>query len=88
MEVICIDDTHRPEDIPLSYWVKRDNKYTVSAVYKDMNGVMMFEIDEIDLKSLGLLYKGFAASRFREPNSLDEMIEELNSELKKESYAY
>ncbi len=63
-KVQCIDDSARPESIPLSYWVKKDNTYTVINSFKDMNGVELVQLLEIDLTKLGTPYKGFASSRF------------------------
>lgn len=82
MRVICLSDSGRPEDIPLSYWIKKGAEYTVVAAYKDMNNVPMVEIAEIDLKSLGTLYKGFAASRFRPVDGfIDDLLEEIEEEI-------
>lgn len=87
MIVICLDDSGRPEDIPTSLWVKRGSEYTVISSYKDMNGIPLFELLEIDLASLGTLYKGFAANRFKPLDSfLDDLVEEIN--LKLENYQY
>jgi len=72
--VICIDDSFRPNDIPLSYWVKKNSKYTIIDSYKDMNGIELVELLEIDLRELGTIYKGFASSRFK---PIDDLVEEL-----------
>jgi hypothetical protein len=81
MIVECINDSGRPADIPLSKWVKRGNAYTVIAAYNDMNGVLLFVLEEIDLTDLNTVYKGFAAYRFRPIEGLDELINELELEL-------
>lgn len=65
----CNDDSSRPSDIPLSMWVKKGNKYTEINRFKDMHGVELVQIEEIDLTSLGTSYKGFAASRFSDTTS-------------------
>lgn len=76
MIVKCIDDSYRPNDIPLSYWIKKESIYTVINSYKDMNGTLLFELEEIDLKPLGLLYKGFSANRFKPLDPIEINIEE------------
>lgn len=82
MKVICVDNSFKPADIPNSYWIKKNNEYTVIASYNDMNGVPLYELQEIDLRELGGMYKGFAASRFKEvDNLIDELVEELNLQL-------
>lgn len=65
MVVECIDDSAKPSDIPTSLWVKRGNHYTVVDEKVDMNGVKFYILSELDLKSIGSLYKGYAASRFK-----------------------
>jgi len=66
MKVECIDDSFRPADIPLSKWITKGEVYTELKRYKGLNGVEIVEIEEIDLKPFPP-YKGFAASRFKEP---------------------
>lgn len=63
-KVKCIDSSARPESIPLSMWVIKDQTYTVIEVLVDMNQVEYYRLAEIDLSSLGTLYRGFASSRF------------------------
>lgn len=81
MRVVCLSDQGRPEDIPISYWIKKGAEYTVISAYNDMNGILLFELLEIDLKPLGTLYRGFAASRFR---PIDSFIDEFENELVKD----
>ncbi len=63
-KVICINDKGRNESIPSSHWVKEGQEYTPIAEYTDMNGVGYYVLQEIDLSSLGTLYKGFNKNRF------------------------
>jgi len=79
--VECINDSNRPADIPLSKWVKKGNAYTVITAYNDMNGVLLFVLEEIDLTDLNIPYKGFAAYRFAPIEGLEELIEGLELEL-------
>ena len=64
-EVMCMDDTNRPNDIPTSKWVKQHNIYTVIKVSKFnvQNGLIGFILKEIDLTDC-FPYKAFAAWRF------------------------
>lgn len=80
MKVLCVNDSGRPEDIPLSMWVKKGNAYNVTNAYRDMYGVLLFVLDEIDLAQLGTLYKGFAAYRFAPLDDINELIENLVEE--------
>lgn len=83
MQVECIDNSSRPSDIPLSKWLKLKETYTVLNSFKDMHGVLLYQLEEIDLVSLGTPYKGFAAARFKvlESKGGDELIKELETEL-------
>lgn len=74
MKVICIDDSAKPAEIPNSYWVKKDNIYTVINAFKDMNGVLLFQLEEIRLENAGTLYKGFASSRFKPLETTEQEI--------------
>ena len=81
----CIDDSGRPETIPLSRWVTKSKVYTELKRYNGMNGVEIVELEEIDLKPF-IPYKGFASSRFKilEDDGSDELVEELIRELELE----
>jgi hypothetical protein len=50
-EVYCADDTNRPNEIPLSKWIRKGLWYTVIAVTKHNNqqGLISFTLEEIDL---------------------------------------
>jgi len=65
MKVQCIDSSAKPAEIPNSYWIKKDDIYTVINAFKDMHGVLLFQLEEIRLENACTLYKGYAASRFR-----------------------
>ena len=82
MIVECIDDTARPTEIPISKWVKKGLHYEVVHIYDDMHGIELYELEEVDLRSLGTSYKGFAATRFRfiDDGGLVELYKELNLE--------
>lgn len=65
IECICIDDTGRPEVIPLSKWVKKDSPYsityTVLVLPQKQIGV---HLAEIELTNKELPYEYFLLSRF------------------------
>ena len=65
MKVICINDHHRPAEIPTTHWVKKDQVYTVTRLMKCQvhGGLLGFEIEEIDLKPFSP-WEYFAAHRF------------------------
>jgi hypothetical protein len=66
MKVICINDDGRPDDIPTSKWIVKDETYTVvkflNCVAQPGNPVC-FVLEEIDLKGCGN-YIGFDSKRF------------------------
>lgn len=70
MRALCIDDSNRPEDIPLSSWVVRGEEYTIVNSFIGFGGVEIVEIAEIDLKKItNGIYGGFRASRFSAPQT-------------------
>jgi len=64
MKVICIDDKNRPNEIPISRWIKKGKKYTIIKVsymvQQDIYGCQLEEIDNSDL----FPWTHFALSRF------------------------
>jgi len=86
MKVICIDATNKPNDIPMSKWVVKDNEYTVIKADRMslQGGLLGFQLAEIDLTDC-YPYRYFAASRFKEKEPLlekkEEKVEELVEEL-------
>lgn len=90
-EVICIDDTNKPNDIPLSKWIKKGNKYTVIEVSKMriQGGLLGFKLEEINLTDC-FPYQYFAARRFAvlvSPGQtwVEEELSRLLEEAKKEA---
>lgn len=48
MEVICIDASNKPNDIPNSQWVKKDTLYTALSICKSkITGDTYFKLKEI-----------------------------------------
>lgn len=82
MRVFCINDKGRPNEIPFSKWIKKDEEYTVVKAMKCavQGGLLGFELAEIDLKGCEP-YLYFAANRFSplvdEPEEVLENVEEL-----------
>lgn len=65
LKCICIDDTNRPNEVPLTRWIKKGEKYTIIQIdYMNMQnkiiGVKLAEIDNDDLHP----YQYFRGSRF------------------------
>lgn len=81
MKVICVDNSNRPSDVPLSLWPILQNKYTVIDTLKDMHMVEYYKLEELDLASIGSLYKGYAASRFKPVDNVDGIVLEDKKEL-------
>jgi hypothetical protein len=81
-EVICINDQNRPDGIPTSKWVKKDNKYTVIEVAKLIvqGNIIGFKLAEIDLSDCAP-YQFFAASRFAIPATSPELKEKVSEKL-------
>lgn len=83
-EVMCMDDSNRPNDIPTSKWVKQHNIYTVTKVgrFNVQNGLIGFILKEIDLSDCAP-YIAFAAWRFGivEDNVIHNAEEETFEEL-------
>lgn len=63
-QVICVDDSHKPAEVPSNQWIKKDEIYTVIKVVNCLGqGIKGFELAEIKIDAA--LYKYFAADRFR-----------------------
>jgi hypothetical protein len=82
----CINDSDKPEEIPMRQWVKRGEKYHVTHVYKQLlqQNQLGFLLREINLKGCAP-YNCYLSSRFlfleKDLPKLIEMIEacgELN----------
>ena len=86
MQVEAVDISGRPNDVPLSLWLKLKVPYTVIKSFKDMNGVLLHQLEELPIEKAGTLYKGFAASRFKvlEDGGGDELVKNLIKELETE----
>ena len=62
---ICINDKARPSDIPISKWIKEGEIYhIIYATIVLPQGVLAFQIQEIDLDDNCYPYEYFSADRF------------------------
>lgn len=74
--VECISDIGRPNEVPLSKWVKKGSFYNVVKVVTHVcqGGIKGYELAEIDLSGCAP-YLYFAASRFSIPVPEEELEE-------------
>lgn len=75
-KVICIDDKHRPPDIPTSCWIKEGQEYTVVRVgMNKLSKELYFVLEEIQPTSP---YGGYKIERFAipHPDAVDAQLEE------------
>jgi hypothetical protein len=83
VECICINDEKRPKEIPVSKWVKKDEKYhviyTVTVLPQKQ---LAFHLAEISLDECCLPYEYFLSFRFAFTEEglkqLMELIRECN----------
>jgi hypothetical protein len=62
---ICIDDSNRPETIPISKWVKKGDPYTITYTCKVLpQGILAVSLYEKPLGPLYAPFEYFAARRF------------------------
>jgi hypothetical protein len=76
-KVICINDNHRPNDVPTSKWVKKGETYHVIKVDRLLmqGGSLGFQLEEIDLRDC-VPYLYFSATRFGIPVDPEDLEEE------------
>lgn len=64
--VRCIDDSNRPDEIPLTHWVKEGEVYTLTGyAFSHTQNCKYFILEEISLHGFGM-YGGFSIHRFKE----------------------
>lgn len=66
LKVVCIDDSNKPLDFPINFWVKKDMVYTVIKVQKMLNqgNIIAFVLEEFELP-IECPYDSYLSSRFR-----------------------
>ncbi|MCU0354230.1 MAG: hypothetical protein MUD08_10915 [Cytophagales bacterium] len=48
MKVICIDDTHKPNEVQQKNWVKKGKEYTALRLYRNpLSGEQFFALEEV-----------------------------------------
>jgi hypothetical protein len=85
MRVVCINDSDRPNDIPISKWVVKGKEYTVIKISKMImqGNILGVQLEEIDLSDC-VPHLFFAATRFAEIEPSKEKKEEKIEELEEE----
>lgn len=84
--VICINDSHKPNDIPTSQWIVKNREYFVIEVckMKIQGGLLGFKLAEINLDGCAP-YQYYASNRFGiTKQELDKMISEKKIVVTKE----
>ena len=84
-KVVAIDASARPNDVPISSWVEKDEVYNVTQVdvMNLQNGTIGFKLAEKPLDKF-FPYQYFRASRFRPYTELDAEAEQAAINLVKE----
>jgi hypothetical protein len=80
MKVVCINDSGRPNEIPITKWVKKADVYTVIDYikYNIQGGKIAYILEEIDLTGCEP-WKGFSEERFIPVDWISRKIREYNS---------
>ena len=79
IKCICIDDRYRPADFPLSKWVKDGQEYHINFAQVVLpQGVVAFQLEEIDLDDSCYPYQYFMGNRFvielKDREKLEQLI--------------
>ena len=75
-EVVAVNVENRPNEIPISKWIKKGVTYTVKKMdYMNIqNRILGFKLEEIDIDDC-FPYQYFAASRFRPKTEEDDKLQ-------------
>ena len=81
---ICINDSEKPNVIPISHWVKKDEQYTIEFIaYCTMNKKMGFGLSEIYIPEYCEPYQFYDANRFlifeEDIEKFKELLEECTN---------
>lgn len=81
MKVICVDDSHKPNEISSKHWVKKGERYTVVKMcISKLTNDKYFVLEEVQPDNP--LWGGYHIRRFGiDINDLDEMVKEKELEL-------
>jgi hypothetical protein len=76
-KVMCIRDSHKPNEIPNSHWVKKGQIYTVIEMsnLNQQNKLLGFKLEEIDLTPF-FPYTYFSSDRFVPFETQEEKVSE------------
>ena len=79
-KVICIDDTHRPNEISIKNWVIKGNVYTVVKMcVSKLTNDKYFVLDEVQPTAP---WGGYNIKRFSiAPEDIEELVKEKELEL-------
>jgi hypothetical protein len=79
-KVICTDDTHRPNEISSTQWIKKGEKYTVVKMCTSkLSNDKYFILEEVQPPAP---WGGYNIKRFGiAPEDIDELIKEKELEL-------
>jgi len=81
VEVVCINDKNRPNEIPTSRWIKKGQTYNVIEVCKlNMQGIYGCKLAEINNDDL-FPYQFFRLDRFAvkiDKEEFEKMLEEID----------
>ena len=85
MKVICINDSDRPNEIPISKWVVNGKIYTIVKAWhiRQRPGTYGLELKEIDLSGC-FPYLYFSANRFAPTIQEDEIEQVLKNAISEE----
>jgi hypothetical protein len=90
-QVVCINDSDKPDGIPMSRWIKKGITYTVIEVAKlrMQGGMLGYKLEEINIDDC-FPYQFFSANRFAllvTPSQLwaEQTLKKLLEEAKKEA---
>lgn len=65
IKCVCLNDKDRPNEIPISKWVKKDKEYTIIfAIVVLPQRKLGLQLEEIDLDESCFPYEYFLAERF------------------------
>jgi hypothetical protein len=78
MKAICIDDTNKPEKIPITEWIKEGEVYTITKVTRmglqpNKFGVLL---KEVQLSPSSFPYELYDAERFLPIDILSDVYKE------------
>lgn len=85
MKVICINDSNRPNDVPMNRWVKKNKEYTIRSVcFMKMQNIYGCRLEEINNDDL-FPYSFFALTRFAvRQDQIEQAVKEKELELEEE----